>query len=81
MTTSTHLVLSLNPSAQFDWDKCSLRNPLTHTTPDLADLVANTIDANPGQYLVEVEVTVRVLASVEDSEPVTVSTPTLSIAA
>lgn len=57
-----HLVLTLNPSAKYDWDKCELRDPLTHSSADFSKLVAEAVGKQPGKYLVSVHVEVQVLS-------------------
>lgn len=56
-----HYILSLNPTAKHDWDRCILRDPLTAKRPELAKLIAEAIGAEPGTYLVSVNIEVKVL--------------------
>ncbi|PLZ06926.1 hypothetical protein [Fischerella thermalis] len=56
-----HYILSLNPTAKHDWDRCILRDPLTAKRPDLAKLVAEAVGADTGSYLVSVNIEVKVL--------------------
>ena len=56
-----HYVLSINPQAQYDWDKCVLRNPITGERPDFTALVAEAVKNQPGAYLVSVNIEVQVL--------------------
>jgi hypothetical protein len=56
-----HYILSLNPTAKHDWDRCILRDPLTAKRPDLAKLVAEAAGADTGSYLVSVNIEVKVL--------------------
>ncbi|AFY64534.1 hypothetical protein [Geitlerinema sp. PCC 7407] len=56
-----HYVFSLNPSAEYEWERCTLRDPITTERPDLASLVAEAVGNQPGAYLVEVKVEVKVL--------------------
>lgn len=56
-----HYILSLNPTAKHDWDRCILRDPLTAKRPELAKLIAEAIGAKPGNYLVSVNIEVKVL--------------------
>ncbi len=56
-----HYLLSLNPTAKHDWDRCILRDPITAKRPELAKLIAETIGAEPGTYLVSVNIEVQVL--------------------
>ncbi|NJM74101.1 MAG: hypothetical protein HC862_30680 [Scytonema sp. RU_4_4] len=56
-----HYILSLNPTAKHEWDRCILRDPLTAKRPDIAKLVAEAIGADTGSYLVSVNIEVQVL--------------------
>ncbi len=56
-----HYILSLNPTAKHDWDRCILRDPITGKRPELAKLIAEAIGAEPGAYLVSVNIEVKVL--------------------
>jgi len=56
-----HYILSLNPTAKHDWDRCILRDPLTAKRPDLAKLVAEAVGADTGSYLVSLNIEVKVL--------------------
>jgi|GEM_PF-1032175 len=56
-----HYILSLNPTAQHDWDRCALRNPITAEHPDLANLIAEAVGEEAGSYLVAVQIEVKVL--------------------
>ena len=56
-----HYILSLNPTAKHEWDRCILRDPITAKRPELAKLIAEAIGAEPGTYLVSVNIEVKVL--------------------
>ena len=56
-----HYILSLNPTAKHDWDRCVLRDPIAGKRPEIAKLVAEAIGAEPGTYLVSVNIEVKVL--------------------
>ena len=56
-----HYVLSINPHAQYDWDQCILRNPITGERPDFTAMIAQAVGNEPGSYLVAVNVEVKVL--------------------
>ncbi|MBE9031914.1 hypothetical protein IQ266_19445 [filamentous cyanobacterium LEGE 11480] len=64
-----HFVLNLNPNAQFEWERCTLHNPITANQPNLAQLVAQSVGEQSGSYLVSVNIEVTVLeaASIEQS--------------
>lgn len=59
-----HYILSLNPTAKHDWDRCALRDPITAKRPELAKLIAEAVGAEPGTYLVSVNIEVQVLEQV-----------------
>ncbi|AFZ02966.1 hypothetical protein [Calothrix sp. PCC 6303] len=56
-----HYILSLNPTAKHEWDRCILRDPLTAKRPDIAKMVAEAIGTNGGSYLVSVNIEIKVL--------------------
>ncbi|AKG22108.1 hypothetical protein [Calothrix sp. 336/3] len=56
-----HYILSLNPTAKHEWDRCILREPLTAKRPDIAKLVAEVVGTDAGNYLVSVNIEVKVL--------------------
>jgi hypothetical protein len=56
-----HYILSLNPTAKHDWDRCTLRDPITAKRPELAKLIAEAMGAEPGTYLVSVNIEVKIL--------------------
>jgi hypothetical protein len=64
-----HFVLNLNPSAQFEWERCSLHHPITAEQPDFAELIAASVREsvqNPersSSYLIAVKLEVVVLES------------------
>lgn len=66
-----HFVLSLNPHAQFEWERCTLHNPITAGQPNLAQLVGQVVSQTTGQtdgfeggsYLVAIDLEVTVLES------------------
>jgi hypothetical protein len=59
-----HYILSLNPTAKHDWDRCVLRDPITAKRPEMAKAIAEAIGAEPGTYLVSVNIEVKVLEQV-----------------
>ncbi|MBD2326089.1 hypothetical protein [Alkalinema sp. FACHB-956] len=59
-----HFVLNLNPNAKFDWERCTLQNPITGEQPTIAGLVAQLVGEQPGSYLVAVNLEVTVLEQV-----------------
>ena len=74
-----HYILNLNPTAKHEWDRCSLRDPITAKRPELAKLIAEAIGAEPGSYLVSVNIEINVLEQVPmpqaEQLPLTVTTP------
>lgn len=56
-----HYILSINPHSQHEWDKLTLRDPITGQRPDLAEMISQTVKNEAGSYLVAVNVEVRVL--------------------
>ncbi|MBO3461971.1 hypothetical protein G7B40_029700 [Aetokthonos hydrillicola Thurmond2011] len=72
-----HYILSLNPTAKHEWDRCILRDPLTAKRPDIAKIVAEAVGADTGNYLVSVNIEVNVLeqAAVSYSEQLSLNMP------
>lgn len=56
-----HYILSLDPRAKFNWDRCVLRNPLTGERPDLTRAIAEAVNNRAGSYLVKVSLQVDIL--------------------
>ncbi len=56
-----HFILSINPTAKHEWDRCILRDVLSSKRPDIAKLIAETVDADGGNYLISVNINVEVL--------------------
>lgn len=56
-----HYILQLDPNAKYEWDRCSLRDPITADRPGFAELVAQAVGEQPGSYLVSVKIEVQVL--------------------
>lgn len=75
-----HYILNLKPNAQHDWDRCTLRNPITAERPDLASLIAEAVAGHAGSYLVAVNIEVTVLekAPAHQPERVPVERPTVA---
>jgi hypothetical protein len=88
-TMLKHFVLSLNPHAQFEWERCTLHNPITAGQPNLAQLVGQVVSQNTGQeagsYLVSIDIEVTVLEAAAIEQSVNrligkLELPTLSVA-
>ena len=67
-----HYILHLDPAAKYEWDRCSLRDPITADRPAFADLIAEAVGEQPGSYLVAVNLEVTVL---EQAAPQSQSVP------
>ncbi|MBW4633216.1 MAG: hypothetical protein KME30_15360 [Iphinoe sp. HA4291-MV1] len=78
-----HYILSLNPTAKHEWDRCILRDPLTAKRPDIAKLVAEAVGVDTGSYLVSVSIEVKVLeqATVPHAEQLSLNVAEVSIQA
>jgi hypothetical protein len=76
-TMNKHYILQINPNAKHDWERCSLRHPITAEQPDLAKLVAATVGEQPGSYLVSVSIAIDVLETA--SLPSQVELPTVKL--
>lgn len=76
-----HYILSLNPTAKHEWDRCILRDPLSAKRPDIAKLIAEAVGADTGSYLVSVNIEVKVLeqAAVPQAEQLTLNVPEVSV--
>lgn len=74
-----YYVLQLDPAARYDWDRCTLRDPITAERPDLARLVAEAVGDQAGTYLVSVNLEIQVLeqaTSIASHHPLVNSTET-----
>ncbi|UZQ54143.1 hypothetical protein OOK60_16915 [Trichothermofontia sichuanensis B231] len=69
-----HYILTLDPTAKYEWDRCTLRDPMTAARPDLAELVRDAVGEASGNYLVAIKLDVQVLERTpivtEDMPPV-----------
>ncbi|MEA5583394.1 hypothetical protein VB620_18860 [Nodularia harveyana UHCC-0300] len=70
-----HYILNLNPTAKHEWDRCTLRDPLTAKRPDIPQLIAEAIGSNAGSYLVSVNIQVEVLEQAAASPSEQLSLP------
>ncbi|HEY9617350.1 MAG TPA: hypothetical protein V6C64_10945 [Microcoleaceae cyanobacterium] len=73
-----HYILSLDPHAKYEWDRCTLRDPITAEHPALADLVAQAVGEQSGSYLVALNIEVTVL---EQAHPQADRLPTAPVEA
>lgn len=76
-----HYILSINPNAQYEWDQCILRDPLTAVRPDFATLIAEAVGDETGSYLVAVSIEVKVLEKTPTVQPqkVPVEVPVVAV--
>jgi hypothetical protein len=72
-----YYILSLNPTAKHEWDRCIIRDPLTAKRPDIAQIISQAVGADTGSYLVSVNIEVKVLEAA--STPSAVSFPEISV--
>ncbi len=63
-----HYILSLNPTAKHEWDRCVLRDVLSAKRPEMAKLIAEAVNARSGNYLISVNIEVKVLEKAEASQ-------------
>lgn len=73
-----HYILNLDPNARYEWDRRTLRDPITADHPALADLIAEAIGEEAGSYLVSVQIDVKVLekaAAIESHQTALVEVP------
>ncbi|MEO1429320.1 MAG: hypothetical protein AAFV71_09700 [Cyanobacteria bacterium J06633_8] len=56
-----HFILSINPTAKHEWDRCILRDVLSSKRPDIAKLIAEEVEADGGNYLISVNIDIEVL--------------------
>ncbi len=68
-----HYILSINPQANYEWERCVLRNPITGQHPNLTEAITqclatkeNTklIEQQAGSHLVKVSINVEILETV-----------------
>ncbi len=57
-----HYIFNLNPEADYEWERCVLRNPLTGERLDLTTAIAEALDREEaGSYLISVNIDIKVL--------------------
>ena len=71
-----HYILNLDPAAKYDWDRRTLRDPITADHPALADLVAQAVGEESGSYLIAVDIEVKVLEKAAAAQEKPFSAPT-----
>ena len=68
---NSHYIITINPQADREWERCILRNPITGQHPDLNQVIAESIGQQPGSHLVKVTINVEVLETAPQfAEPV-----------
>ena len=58
---SKYYILTINPQAQYEWDQCILRNPITGKRPDFTSIISQAVENEPGSYLLAVNIEIQVL--------------------
>ena len=66
-----HYILSIDPQATHEWDRCVLRNPITGERPDLQKAIANSVNNRAGSYLIKVNINVEILEQTTPNQPST----------
>ncbi len=56
-----HCIFNFNPQADYEWDRCVLRNPLTGERLDLTNAIAEAVNKEAGSYLISINIDVQVL--------------------
>lgn len=64
-----HYVFNLDPAAKYEWDRCTLRDPITAERPELAQLIAEAVGKQAGSYLISVDIEVKVLEKAPMPQP------------
>ena len=70
-----HYILNFDPKAKYDWERCTLRDPITADHPALAELVAQAVGEEPGSYLIAVNIEVKVLEKADVEQVKRVAAP------
>jgi hypothetical protein len=60
-----HYILNINPQAEREWEKCTLRNPISGEHPDLKAAIAEAVGNQSGSYLIAVNIEVQILEKAE----------------
>ena len=66
---SKHLIIEIDPNAQREWNRVSIRSPFSYDEPDLKQLIANALEHKPGHYIAKVSVVVEVVEHQPLQEP------------
>ena len=56
-----HYILTIDPKASYEWDRCTIRNPITGERPDMNFAIAESLGCQPGSYLIKVSINVEIL--------------------
>jgi hypothetical protein len=76
-----HYILSIDPTAEYEWERCILRDPIMAVRPDFASLIAEAVGNETGSYLVAVNIEVKVLEKSSTPPPqlVPVEVPVVAV--
>ena len=70
-----HYILTVDPQADHEWDRCIIRNPMTGERPRLDLMIANAVSNRAGSYLVRVDINVEILEQTVSQPSPTSLTP------
>ena len=65
---SQHFIIEIDPAAQYEWNRCSVRSPFSCGDVDLKQLVQQEL-TQPGHYLAKLTVAVEVVEFKPLQEP------------
>ncbi|MGQ4649108.1 hypothetical protein [Lyngbya aestuarii] len=76
-----HYILTLNPTAKHQWDRCILRDPITAEHPNLESLITQVVGEDTGSYLIALNIEIQVLEKAVHPQPqkVPVETPAVIV--
>lgn len=57
----SYFVVEIDPTAEYEWNRLCVRNPIDGSNPKLDQLVGAALEGKPGHYLAKITVTVEVL--------------------
>ena len=61
---TNHYILSINPEAEYLWNRCVFSHPITAHRPEFAQVIADAVGTEEVTYLVSVKIEVQVLEKV-----------------
>jgi hypothetical protein len=56
-----HYVIEINPEASYEWERCTIRNPIDGNSLDLKSAIATAVGNQPGSYLIALKLEVEIL--------------------